>query len=215
MHPCRRLYLWVVGLCVSYVNKDTGYTDGRSLVNSLNLPRQIAKYKLTREHDHFLPNTFKLSVHYGTVICLRIISVIIASLNKLYDPSRPVCFIPLSNSRHHPLVHSRHACAGERTNLMCSKSLLRTKLHEDTSHKQTLRCPQQRSQCFTYTFLILSGEEFCLLNSTKQIKNDITLYETKEGQYLKMPWLSPFGNTCIWLFISILPQHLKAAEGMK
>jgi len=156
-------------------------------VNSLNLPRQMAKYKLKREHDCFLPNIFKLNVRYGTVICLRIISVITASLNKLHVPSRPAYLIPLSNSRHQPLVHSRHACAGERTNLLYSKSLLHTTLHEDTSHKQTLRCPQQRSQCFTYTFLILSGEEFCLLNSTKQIKNDITLCETKEGQYLKMP----------------------------
>ena len=108
-HPCRRLYLWLVGLCVSYVNKDTGYPDRRSLVNSLNLPRQIVEYKLTREHDRFLSNTE--CFHYGTVICLRIISVIIASLNKLNVPSRPVCFIPPSNSRHHPLVHSRHACA--------------------------------------------------------------------------------------------------------
>jgi hypothetical protein len=169
VHSCSRLYLWLVGLCVSYVNKDAGYPDGRSLVNSLNLPRQMAKYNLKREHDRFLPNTFKLSVHYGTVIRLRIISVITAALNKLHVPPRPVSFIPLSNSRHHPLVHSRHACGGERTNLLRCKSLLHTKIHEDTSHKQTLRCPQQRSQCFTYTFLILSGEEFCLLNSTTQI----------------------------------------------
>jgi hypothetical protein len=165
----------------------------------------MAKYKLKREHDRFLPNTFKLSVHYGAVICLRTTSVISASSNKLHIPSRPVCFIPLSNSRHHPLVHSRHSFVGERTNLLCCKSLLHTKLHEDTSHKQTLRCPQQRSQCVTYTFLILSGEEFCLLNSTKQIKYDITPCKTKEGEYLKMPWRSPFWNTCIWLFIIILP----------
>ena len=121
------------------------------------------------------PQTYALDrVATGTGIRVRI-SVITASLNKIHVPSRPVCFVPLSNSRHHPLVHSRHACGGERTKLLCHKPLLHTKLHEDTSHKQTLRCPQQRSQCFTCTFLILSGEEFCLLNSTKQIKYDITL----------------------------------------
>jgi hypothetical protein len=175
----------------------------------------MVKYKLKREHYRFLPSNFKLSVHYGTVIRLRIISVITASLNKLHVPSRPVCFIPLSNSRYHPLVYSRHACGGERTNWLCFKSLLHTKSHEDTSHKQTLRCPQQRSQCFSYTFLILSGEEFCLLNSTKRIKYVITRCETKEGRCLKMSRRFPFGNTCIWLFIIILSLHLKGAEGMK
>lgn len=72
-------------------------------------------------------------------------------------------------------MQRHYACCGEATVLLYFKSLLHTELHEDASYKQTFRCPQQRSQWFSYLL-----QEFCLLNSTKQSTISLSVKQTKD-----------------------------------
>ena len=127
----------------------------------------MSKYKPKWDQERLLPYTCKLSVHYNKIVT--------ASLNKLHIPSRHECFLLLQNSSFYPLVQRRYACCGEATVLLCFKSLLHTELHEDASYKQSLRCPQQRSQWFSYLL-----QEFCPLNSTKQSTISLSVKQTKD-----------------------------------